>query len=144
MFVSVPIITQGKLNKINKKQHFSVLKLGKKNKRTCNTNIMSIFRWIPKMSIIHIPEKALHASNSYISLCVFIGKILSVLKTALFRQLLYTAVTSERTPSSVASLTCKSFFLTLWTKPHTLWHSWIFLTHITGEQFLMEPLAGGQ
>lgn len=94
MFVSVPIITQGKLNKIKKRKHFAVLKLGEKNKRTCITNIMSIFRWIPQMSIINIPAKALHVSNSYISLCVFIGKIISVLKTALFRQPLYTDVTS--------------------------------------------------
>lgn len=32
------------------------------------------------MSPINIAEKALYASNSYISLCVFIGKIISVLK----------------------------------------------------------------
>lgn len=32
------------------------------------------------MSTINTAEKALHASNSYISLCVFIGKIISVLK----------------------------------------------------------------
>lgn len=92
MFVSVPIITQGKLNKIRKKRkHFAVLKLGEKNKRTCNTNTMSIFKWIPQMSTIHVPEKALHASNSYISLCVFTGKFISFLKAALFRQPLHTA-----------------------------------------------------
>lgn len=43
MFVSVPIITQGKLNKEKKRKYHAVLKLGEENRRASNTNI-SIFR----------------------------------------------------------------------------------------------------